>query len=133
MKAILGFTRMSVRGLNKVKRELGFVLMALNIRKVVAQRAENNQKFIKRQFLYYFNRNCLFSLIKNFMSRTHFCFGISIVYRYHIKEFISKQSLTMSVTKMIDDLNFEVDKVITLDIFVIFVIFCNFDVFVIYM
>ena len=36
------FTRMSVRGLNKVKRELGFVLMALNIRKVVAQRAENN-------------------------------------------------------------------------------------------
>ena len=51
---------MSVRGLNKVKRELGFVLMALNIRKVVAQRAENNQKFIKRQFLYYFNRNCLF-------------------------------------------------------------------------
>ena len=54
MKAILGFTRMSVRGLNKVKRELGFVLMALNIRKVVAQRAENNQ-FIKRQF--YFNRN----------------------------------------------------------------------------
>ena len=63
MKAILGFTRMSVRGLNKVKRELGFVLMALNIRKVVAQRAENNQ-FIKRQFLYYFNRNCLFSLIQ---------------------------------------------------------------------
>ena len=61
MKAILGFTRMSVRGLNKVKRELGFVLMALNIRKVVAQRVENNQKFIKRQFLYYFNRNCLFS------------------------------------------------------------------------
>ena len=63
MKAILGFTRMSVRGLNKVKRELGFVLMALNIRKVVAQRAENNQKFIKRQFLYYFNRNCLFHFI----------------------------------------------------------------------
>ena len=70
MKAILGFTRMSVRGLNKVKRELGFVLMALNIRKVVAQRAENNQNFIKRQFLYYFNRNCLFHLSKNFMSRT---------------------------------------------------------------
>ena len=50
MKAILGFTRMSVRGLNKVKRELGFVLMALNIRKVVAQRVENNQKFIKDNF-----------------------------------------------------------------------------------
>ena len=39
-----GFTRMSVRGINKAKRELGFVLMALNIRKVTAQRAENNQK-----------------------------------------------------------------------------------------
>ena len=56
MKAILGFTRMSVRGINKVKRELGFVLMALNIRKVTAQRAKNNQKNNKkRQFLYYFN------------------------------------------------------------------------------
>ena len=42
----LGFTRMSVRGLNKVKRELGFVLMALNIRKVVAQGAENNGSII---------------------------------------------------------------------------------------
>ena len=72
MKAILGFTRMSVRGLNKVKRELGFVLMALNIRKV-AQRAENNQ-FIKRQFLYYFNRNCLFHL-----SRT-LCPGLIMIY-----------------------------------------------------
>ena len=71
MKAILGFTRMSVRGLNKVKRELGFVLMALNIRKVVAQR-ENNQ-FIKRQFLYYFNRNCLFHL-----SRT-LCPGLFVI------------------------------------------------------
>ncbi|MCD8926443.1 hypothetical protein, partial [Staphylococcus epidermidis] len=36
--------RMSVRGIDKAKRELGFVLMALNIRKVTAQRAENNQK-----------------------------------------------------------------------------------------
>ena len=63
MKAILGFTRMSVRGIDKAKRELGFVLMALNIRKVTAQRAENNQKIIKRQFLYYFNRNCLYLLI----------------------------------------------------------------------
>ena len=71
MKAILGFTRMSVRGLNKVKRELGFVLMALNIRKVVAQRAENNQKFI-------FTMKLSFSL-KNFMSRT-------LLYTTNIKE-----------------------------------------------
>ena len=37
---------------NKVKRELGFVLMALNIRKVVAQRAENNQKIYKKDNFY---------------------------------------------------------------------------------
>ena len=35
---------MSVRNVTKVKRELGFVLMALNIRKVTAQRAKNNHK-----------------------------------------------------------------------------------------
>ena len=39
MKPILSFTRKSVRGIKKVKRELGFVLMTLNIRKVTAQRA----------------------------------------------------------------------------------------------
>ena len=38
---------MSVRGINKAKRELGFVLMALNIRKVAARRAENNQNYKK--------------------------------------------------------------------------------------
>ena len=82
MKAILGFTRMSVRVLNKVKRELGFVLMALNIRKVVAQRAENNQKFIKRQFLYYFNRNCLFSLIQELYVPDSFLIIIYIIGDY---------------------------------------------------
>ena len=38
MKAILGFTRMSIRGGDKVKREIGFVLTALNLRKIVARR-----------------------------------------------------------------------------------------------
>ena len=32
--------------IDKAKRELGFVLMALNIRKVTAQRAENNGSII---------------------------------------------------------------------------------------
>ena len=32
-------------------RELGFVLMVLNIREVTAQRAENNQKIIKRVYI----------------------------------------------------------------------------------
>ena len=44
VKSILSFTRMSVREINKAKRELEFVLMALNIRKVTVQRAKNNQK-----------------------------------------------------------------------------------------
>ncbi|MEN2055584.1 transposase, partial [Staphylococcus haemolyticus] len=65
MKAILGFTRMSVRVLNKVKRELGFVLMALNIRKVVAQGAENNQKIYKKDNFYIISIEIVFfSLIQ---------------------------------------------------------------------
>ncbi len=47
-EAILIFTRMSVRGMNKAKRQLRFVLMTLNIRKVPAQRAENYKKIIKK-------------------------------------------------------------------------------------
>ncbi|MDH8846826.1 hypothetical protein PYI50_12045, partial [Staphylococcus epidermidis] len=43
--------------------ELGFVLMALDIRKVTAQRAENDQKFIKKTISIFFNRNCLYLLI----------------------------------------------------------------------
>ena len=37
MKAILSFTECPFEGINNVKRELGFVLMALNIRKVTVQ------------------------------------------------------------------------------------------------
>ncbi|KPG89235.1 transposase [Staphylococcus sp. HMSC078E07] len=38
---------MFIRGINKAKRELGFVLMALYIRKVTAQQTKNNQKILK--------------------------------------------------------------------------------------
>ena len=56
---------MSVRGINKVKRELGFVLMALNIRKVAAQRAENNQKIYKKDNFYIISIEIVFfSLIQ---------------------------------------------------------------------
>jgi len=73
-KVILSFICMSVRNVTKVKRELGFVLMSLNIRKVTAQRAENNQKNNKkRQFLYYFNRNCLFLFILELYVPASFC------------------------------------------------------------
>ncbi len=37
--------------------------MALDIRKVTAQRAENNQKFIKKTISIFFNRNCPYILI----------------------------------------------------------------------
>ncbi|MVI97153.1 IS1182 family transposase, partial [Staphylococcus aureus] len=61
MKAILGLTRTSVRGINKVKRELGFVLMALNIRKIAAQRAVHYKIHIKKaDFYQIINRNQLF-------------------------------------------------------------------------
>ena len=52
MKTILGFTCMSVRRRNKAKRDLGFVLMTLNIIKVTAQRAENTQKSYKKDNFY---------------------------------------------------------------------------------
>ncbi len=74
MKAILGFTRMSVRGIDKAKRELGFVLMELNIRKVTAQRAENNQKIKKKTISIYFNRNCLYLLIQELYVPGSYCF-----------------------------------------------------------
>ena len=48
--------------------------MALNIRKVTAQRAENNQNY-KRQFLYYFNRNCLFHYLDTL------CPGLFFIYK----------------------------------------------------
>lgn len=39
LKAILGFSRISLSGKSKVKHELGIALMATNIRKMVALRA----------------------------------------------------------------------------------------------
>ncbi|MCD9076174.1 hypothetical protein LDK87_08000, partial [Staphylococcus haemolyticus] len=47
------------------------VLMALNIRKVVAQRVENNQKIYKKDNFYIISIEIVFfHLSKNFMSRT---------------------------------------------------------------
>ncbi|WP_239773108.1 transposase, partial [Mammaliicoccus sp. I-M36] len=59
LKAILGFTRVSLRGKTKVKRELGIALMATNIRKMVALRATKNVLKVKKR------RNSLF--IVNFV------------------------------------------------------------------
>ena len=68
-KVILSFICMSVRNVTKVKRELGFVLMALNIRKVTAQRAENNQKNYKKDNFYIISIEIVFIYLSwNFMS-----------------------------------------------------------------
>ncbi|MBK4050240.1 transposase, partial [Staphylococcus aureus] len=46
---------------DRVKRELGFVLMALNIRKIAAQRAVHYKIHIKKaDFYQIINRNQLF-------------------------------------------------------------------------
>lgn len=39
MKTYLGFKRFSVRGLDKVTKEIGIVIMAINIRKLMARSA----------------------------------------------------------------------------------------------
>lgn len=44
LKAILGFTRMSVRGKEKVKNEMGFALMAVNLRKYTAMITDKAKK-----------------------------------------------------------------------------------------
>ena len=66
----MGFTRMSVRGINKAKRELGFVLIALIIRKVTAQSAKNNQKIYKKDNFYIISIEIVFFYLSwNFMSQ----------------------------------------------------------------
>ncbi|WP_235807257.1 transposase [Liquorilactobacillus cacaonum] len=48
LKACLGFKRFSVRGLEKVKKEAGIALMAMNIRKLVAK-VTNYNWFINKK------------------------------------------------------------------------------------
>ena len=70
----MGFTRMSVRGINKAKRELGCLLMELNIRKVTAQSAKNNQKIYKKDN-FYIN---LIEIIFFIYSKT-LCLGLAFI------------------------------------------------------
>lgn len=63
LKAILGFTRMSLRGKSKVKREFGIALMATNKRKMVALIA-TKKTLNKRSTGFLFSRT--------FMSQTLF-------------------------------------------------------------
>ncbi|WP_281186065.1 transposase, partial [Staphylococcus schleiferi] len=71
MKAILGFNRMSVRGINKVKREFGFVLMALNLRKLVASSAAKLMVKGKKSEIFRFLRKPrISSITKTILSQT---------------------------------------------------------------
>ena len=61
---------MSIRGMNKAKRQLRFVLMTLNIIKVTTQRAENNQKNHKKDNFYIISIEIVFIYLSwNFMSQ----------------------------------------------------------------
>lgn len=49
MKASLGFTKFSVRGKDKVSKEIGIVAIALNILKLVSLRAASNKKEVRKK------------------------------------------------------------------------------------
>ncbi|RUN09368.1 transposase [Staphylococcus epidermidis] len=71
---------MSVRGMNKAKRQLGFVLMTLNIRKVTAQRAENHQKNYKKDNFYIISIEIVFIYLSwTFLSQLLYFFIITIL------------------------------------------------------
>ncbi|MDV7758509.1 IS5/IS1182 family transposase, partial [Liquorilactobacillus mali] len=65
LKACLGFKRFSVRGLEKVKKEAGIALMAMNIRKLVARVINYNCFINKKKRLVKIKEQ--FSLISSFL------------------------------------------------------------------
>ncbi|MFT9373760.1 transposase, partial [Liquorilactobacillus hordei] len=65
LKACLGFKRFSVRGLEKVKKEAGIALMAMNIRKLVAKVTNYNCSINKKKRLAKIKE--LFSLISSIL------------------------------------------------------------------
>jgi len=72
---------MSVRDINKFERELGFVLMAPNIRKVVAQLANYNQNDNEKDNFYIsYIEIVFFYLSKNFIV---LCFAWCTSPRYY--------------------------------------------------
>src|SRR5690625_7313213 len=64
LKAILGFTRMSVRGEAKVENELGFALMAVNLRKDIANFKYLNDWTTKNRHVYLFLINMTVFIIQ---------------------------------------------------------------------
>src|SRR5690625_5903188 len=72
LKAILGFTRMSVRGEAKVENELGFALMAVNLRKYIANFKYLNDCTTKNGHVYLFLINMTVFIIQRLvLSQPH--------------------------------------------------------------
>ncbi|MGY3704603.1 hypothetical protein ACWOAB_09425, partial [Vagococcus martis] len=75
LKANLAFNRFSVRGKDKISQELGFALMALNLRKLrknrkdISERARKNKHSEMRGFIL----ECLFS-VKRLLGQPLFSF-----------------------------------------------------------
>ncbi|MFV0560348.1 MAG: IS1182 family transposase [Enterococcus sp.] len=90
LKAILGFTRLSVRGTEKVKNELGFALMATNLRKYnlkfVTQKEKQNKKSRTKSF---FRFLCVIFLFKNLYVPGPFFIGLFCCIRRNIDCFPS--------------------------------------------
>ena len=78
LKANLGFTRMSVLGKSKVHNEMGFALMAVNIRKHTAINTVNgtfSPKDIKNTCAYLFMINTsIFIYLRLVLSQPHFLY-----------------------------------------------------------
>ena len=75
LKACLGFRRFSVRGLEKVKREAGIALMAMNIRKLVAKNTNYNYFITQKKEEISENQRTIFTNLfcfEGLMARTLF-------------------------------------------------------------
>ena len=70
---------MSVRNVTKVKRELGFVLMSLNIKKVTLNELKIIKKIIKKDNFYIISIEIVFFYLSwNFMSQHLFVSQITL-------------------------------------------------------
>ncbi|RST95119.1 transposase, partial [Vagococcus bubulae] len=76
LKANLSFTRFSVRGKDKVVNELGFALMAINIRKLTAYRQLKSTNELKNKdlkMIFSFLNPCFF-ILETFGSASFFSY-----------------------------------------------------------
>src|SRR5699024_6868390 len=107
LKANLGFTRMSVRGKSKVHNEMGFALMAVNLRKYTVTNNENgtfsHKKKRKNGCVYLLLINTtVFVYLRLVMSQPHpFAFSHyeKYLYRDHFQVHCLSFEKTLSFSK----------------------------------